>query len=352
MNRLIIFVMLILAALVVSASPQVSAQEECPAGAGCPRLILTIPTLTADFFLGDTPLGNGNAVLVRVPPGQQQISIRNIRDSSPGFGELFIYPDTVVAVSVRDGQIRDYRVTPKKQFIRGILTFTCKIDNVREGEGVGCSVSIDSAHRGELPANGSADYVVDGGTHGLQVQLVGSHAQLWTPGTWEQQIRITPGRTLKAQSKFNKQGHLVITLDQPGVVGDLYLNGELIAAQAANAERWVAPNTALTVEAKNIIDPAAGGAYRWLDASKATRLRPGQELTVQLRLRKQVLATPAPPQGAQAAVCDCSRNILNCSNFKRQSEAQACFNYCKSTVGRDVHGLDGDHDGVVCESLP
>lgn len=51
-------------------------------------------------------------------------------------------------------------------------------------------------------------------------------------------------------------------------------------------------------------------------------------------------------------VCECSKNIYNCSDFKYQSEAQACFLYCNGQVGKDIHRLDGDHDGRACEALP
>ena len=48
---------------------------------------------------------------------------------------------------------------------------------------------------------------------------------------------------------------------------------------------------------------------------------------------------------------ECSRNTYNCSDFSKQSEAQHVFELCGG--GRnDVHLLDGDHDGRVCESLP
>lgn len=60
----------------------------------------------------------------------------------------------------------------------------------------------------------------------------------------------------------------------------------------------------------------------------------------------------APPPVASG--CDCnSGDTLNCSNFNRQSQAQACFNKCMQETGRDVHRLDGnDNDGLACESLP
>lgn len=38
----------------------------------------------------------------------------------------------------------------------------------------------------------------------------------------------------------------------------------------------------------------------------------------------------------------------NCDDFLTQSEAQAVYEKC----GTDVNRLDGDKDGVVCESLP
>jgi endonuclease YncB( thermonuclease family) len=47
----------------------------------------------------------------------------------------------------------------------------------------------------------------------------------------------------------------------------------------------------------------------------------------------------------------CSYNAYNCKNFKTQAEAQAVFDGCRG-VNHDVHKLDRDKDGVVCESLP
>lgn len=60
---------------------------------------------------------------------------------------------------------------------------------------------------------------------------------------------------------------------------------------------------------------------------------------------------PAPPT-SQPAVCNCSGNVYNCADFSSHSSAQACFGYCYSLRGFDVHQLDGDNDGVACESLP
>ena len=48
----------------------------------------------------------------------------------------------------------------------------------------------------------------------------------------------------------------------------------------------------------------------------------------------------------------CSYNAYNCGDFDFQIEAQACHDYCFALVGYDVHGLDGDNDGLACEALP
>jgi len=65
-----------------------------------------------------------------------------------------------------------------------------------------------------------------------------------------------------------------------------------------------------------------------------------------------LLSTPPPPtQPPPTPGCDCSGNIYNCSDFSTHAEAQACYDYCKSLGRGDVHRLDGDNDGIACESL-
>ncbi len=44
------------------------------------------------------------------------------------------------------------------------------------------------------------------------------------------------------------------------------------------------------------------------------------------------------------------RDNFNCSNFKYQEEAQRLFDDCGG-VENDIHRLDGDKDGIVCEAL-
>ena len=51
--------------------------------------------------------------------------------------------------------------------------------------------------------------------------------------------------------------------------------------------------------------------------------------------------------------CSAEKIDYNCSDFKTQSEAQGVYDRCKS-LGKnmDVFGLDGNKNGIVCESLP
>lgn len=43
----------------------------------------------------------------------------------------------------------------------------------------------------------------------------------------------------------------------------------------------------------------------------------------------------------------CSTNVYNCGDFSSCSEVMDVFNFC----GDDIHKLDGDDDGIPCESL-
>jgi micrococcal nuclease len=47
----------------------------------------------------------------------------------------------------------------------------------------------------------------------------------------------------------------------------------------------------------------------------------------------------------------CDSNIYNCDDFITHAEAQAVFKACGGS-SNDIHRLDGDNDGLACESLP
>lgn len=54
-----------------------------------------------------------------------------------------------------------------------------------------------------------------------------------------------------------------------------------------------------------------------------------------------------------AEFCDAKEIDYNCKDFKTQTEAMAVYDRCKHAgKNMDAYGLDRDHDGKVCESLP
>jgi LysM repeat protein len=58
---------------------------------------------------------------------------------------------------------------------------------------------------------------------------------------------------------------------------------------------------------------------------------------------------PAPAVPPPVASCECSSNLFDCEDFASPWVAQACFEHCRAVVGRDVHWLDRDGDGLACE---
>lgn len=48
----------------------------------------------------------------------------------------------------------------------------------------------------------------------------------------------------------------------------------------------------------------------------------------------------------------CDYNAYDCSDFYSQAQAQRVFQACAEKTSRDVHRLDGDKDGMACDSLP
>ena len=47
---------------------------------------------------------------------------------------------------------------------------------------------------------------------------------------------------------------------------------------------------------------------------------------------------------------DCADDTYNCDDFDTQEQAQEMFESCGGT-NNDVHRLDSDKDGIVCEGL-
>ncbi len=68
-------------------------------------------------------------------------------------------------------------------------------------------------------------------------------------------------------------------------------------------------------------------------------------------LRQDVQMSQLATANAPPFACDCSGDFYDCAYFRSRSEAQQCFDYCLTRTG-DVHKLDENGDGIVCEFLP
>ena len=73
--------------------------------------------------------------------------------------------------------------------------------------------------------------------------------------------------------------------------------------------------------------------------------------TVEMVLKCPTLPPDYEEQAENSNKVICDTNTYNCDDFSTQSEAQEVFKKCGG-VSNDVHHLDGDADGIVCESLP
>ena len=76
--------------------------------------------------------------------------------------------------------------------------------------------------------------------------------------------------------------------------------------------------------------------------------------TVEQMVVKSAEPAPKPsptPFNASSPPCSCTTNSYNCTDFDTQADAQTCFDYCLDRNAGDIHWLDGDDNGLACESM-
>ena len=106
---------------------------------------------------------------------------------------------------------------------------------------------------------------------------------------------------------------------------DIFVNGDLVKKGYARAYRYP-PDTKLCDEI--------------------------EELETQAKNQKIGIWTTQEQSTTQSsAQYICSYNAYNCGDFTTRSQAQAVFESCGG-ASNDIHWLDGDGDGIACESLP
>jgi hypothetical protein len=253
---------------------------------GCVVVTLNPAGTTGDFFLGETLLVAGqNPGKLVLPPGSQHVTVKNVKSTEPGFGTLFDYPDGAATVYTTAGQITSSSVFLTKHYIRGTLGLTCDVRNNTPTDVLGCAVTIDTVPQPDVLAPGAKmDYVLDPGPHTVNVTLTGDSAKYWIPASHDHPITITAGRATPIASRFDKMAHLTITLSQPTVLGDIYVDGTLLAPQVLTIDTWLAPAKSHKIEVKGVTDPAQADLYHWKDATSTVFLTAGQEKTSTITL--------------------------------------------------------------------
>ena len=277
---------LLLAIFIKTADVSQAQDIVCPADLACPEIILSPATMTGDIFLNEQLLAGGqNRLVLNLPPGQtHQIVVRNIQNpGEAGFGQLFVYQETSVSVNLAAGRTRQYTLYPRQQFIRGTLNHTCDVRSRAEGEDVSCQIIVDGVDFGVFPAGEVRPFIFDPGQHVVRVQLVGGSVSLWEPNVKEQNTNITAGRTSTLRTRFDKRAHLILAVNQPGVVGDFFVNEVLIASQVPGADLYIAPNERQNIAVRNLTATSVG--MGWGEGASSITLGANQERTVTLRLQ-------------------------------------------------------------------
>jgi hypothetical protein len=218
---------------------------------------------------------------------------RNIKDTAdPNVGVLYIYPDVskIVTIPAARPETYDIPVTVTKKYIRGTLIVTCNIQTYTN-ENVNCGVSIDGVAQAVPLAPGQkGTYILDPGSHKVDVTLGGTQANLWSPATVSQTAYIYASATPRGvTATFLKAAQVTIAMNQPNVTADLYVDGFLVATQVPTYQLYLAPNKSHKLEAKNIVDTTANGVYTWRDGVAYGYYYPGTVKTTTISLTKQYL---------------------------------------------------------------
>lgn len=212
------------------------------------------------------------------PSKNHKIEVKALTDSTAA--GLYYWKDATATVNLPPGSSKSQVIKLTKVWLKGFLDLTCDIKAATPADQIWCAVTIDGVPQPDLVAPGAvAHYVLDPGAHVVQSALNGPSSIYWSPTMREQKVTITAGKTATFKPAYLKAGHLIANMNVAGAVGDWYLDGVLVATQAAGFDAWVEPSKAHKVEVKAINDPAAAGRWVWKDATASVTLTPAQEKT-------------------------------------------------------------------------
>ena len=259
--------------LLVGAAPaQVAAQAgtPCDPASACFDVTIFPTSAVADLYLDGNLVAKGvnSARLTGAPGTPHTVDGRNFQDpGAVGYGSLFIYPDLSATAQTSAGFIWRVFLYPRRQYIRGTLNYICQPIGYQAGDSVACRPHIDGAVQADVPAGSTAQFILDPGSHAVHTDLVGDQAQNWSSTARDDTPTVIVGGFSWQVASFLLKGRFQIQVYPAGLIGDIYLDGNLLAPQTASAQVFTAPGVAHTIEVRNVADPAANGRYRFDDLS-------------------------------------------------------------------------------------
>jgi hypothetical protein len=272
----------------------------CDPAAVCIDASLSLPSAVGDFYLDGelAAAGVNSARLVTTPDVPHTIEVRNMQDpGAPGYGNLFIYPDQSATQQTITGRIWRVFFFPRQFAIRGTLRYFCQPFGAQATDVVTCRPTVDGVPMPDVAPGGTAGYVLDPGPHSVHTDLGGDSAANWSTNARDDTPVITAGRFTWLSATFRLKGLLKLFTWPAGLVADIYVDGELIAPQATTAQIFTTPLVGHIVEARNVVDPAANGRYRFDDFSVSATTFSGSTRFIYLRPAKVWL------QGSLSVLC-------------------------------------------------
>jgi hypothetical protein len=240
----------------------------CDPASACFDVTIYPASAVADLYFDGNPAAQGanSARLAGAPGTPHTIEARNFQDpGASGYGSLFIYPDLSATAQTAAGFIWRVNLYPRRQYIRGTLNVICQPIGFQSGDSVACRPNIDGVAQPDVPAGATARFILDPGPHALHTELVGDQAQNWSTTARDDSPSVVTGGFTWQVASFLLKGRFQISVFPAGLVGDIYLDDNLLAPQTNSAQVFTTPGVAHTIEVRNIVDPAANGRYRYDD---------------------------------------------------------------------------------------
>jgi hypothetical protein len=249
------------------------------------QLVINVgpPGVVGDIIVDDQPIaGQTPSGSIFVAPGNHKVEGRAFTD--PAANGVYRWADIASTGTVGPNQTRSITLNPRKEFLLGFADVTCKINGLEAGQDVRCNVAADGQGLGTLEAGQAQTYNLPPGPHVVNVSVAGGNVDLWAPAAQDLPVTITAGKSSRLTPTFNRKGILNITLSDPKVVGDIFVDGAQVAGQVNSTQVPVAPNTAHTIEARGLINTTAPDAFEYDPISSKVTVAANQTKAAPLKV--------------------------------------------------------------------